>query len=254
MMKRNVIFFVAVCGLMIAGPAVAQEQIADTRIALQKWVETRQMTSKLRADWAAEKELLLESIKMFERESANLDELIAKVDSGNVVARKERDEQQKLKAEYKGAIEKVKEAVAALEKKTLALSKTFPAPLAEKLDSFITRIPEDSANTKLSIGQRVQALVAILAEADKFNSAISVTSELRKNAEGAEIQVRTLYLGLAQAYYTDKSGKLAGVGVPSADGWKWSEEPALAPAITKVIAIYENEQPVSFVTLPVKVQ
>ncbi|HEY1172108.1 MAG TPA: DUF3450 family protein [Verrucomicrobiae bacterium] len=253
-MKWNTAVLGFLCGFAVTLGGHAQEQIADTRSALQKWVETRQMTSKLRADWAAERELLQESIKMFERESKNLDELIAKVDTGNEVARKEQAEQQKLEAEYKIAIERVKSLLDHLEKKTVTLAKTFPPPLAEKLDGFVKRIPEDPAATKLSAGQRMQALVAILAEADKFNGAISVVSELRKNAAGAEVQVRTMYLGLAQAYYADKSGQLAGVGLPSAEGWKWSDEPSLAPAIIKVIAIHESEQPVSFVTLPVKIQ
>ena len=253
-MKRNAIFLALASSLILAGTGLAQEQIGDTRTALQKWVETRQMTSKLRADWAAERELLGESIKMFERESKNLDELIAKVDSGNEVARKEFADQKKLDEEFKAAVEKVKTLVVGLEQKTLTLAKTFPAPLAEKLSDFVKRIPEDPANTKLSVGQRVQVLVAILAEADKFNSAITVTSELRKNSAGTEIQVRTIYLGLAQAFYVDKEGKLAGVGTPSAEGWQWSTEPALAPDITKVLAIYENALPATFVGLPVKIQ
>jgi len=253
-MKRNAIILALASSFALVGTGLAQEQIGETRTALQKWVETRQMTSKLRADWAAEKELLSESIKMFERESKNLDELIAKVDSGNEVARKEFADHKKLETEFKGAVEKVKSLVVGLEQKTLTLTKSFPAPLAEKLADFIKRIPEDSANTKLSAGQRVQVLVAILAEADKFNSAITVTSELRKNSAGTEIQVRTIYLGLAQAFYVDKEGKLAGVGTPSSEGWQWSNEPALAPTITKVLAMYENALPATFVGLPVKIQ
>lgn len=253
-MKRNATLLALLAGLLVAGPGFAEEPIKETRTALEKWVETKQMISKQRADWAAEKELLTESIKMFEKESKNLDELIAKVDSGNEVAKKEHAEQTKLDAEYKEAVEKVKTLVTALEKKVVVLAKTFPPPLAEKLEQFVKRIPEDSENTKLSVGQRVQVLVAVLAEADKFNSAVSLISELRKNASGTEIQVRAIYLGLAEAYYVDKEGKLAGVGTPSAEGWQWSNEPALAPDITRVIAMYENAEPAAFVNLPAKVQ
>lgn len=253
-MKLNALFFALLGGLLIASPAFAQESIADTRTALQKWVETRQMTSKLRADWAADKELLLESIKMFEREAKNLDELIAKVDTGNGQVAKERAEQEKLEAQYKVTLEKVKALVQELERKTLALAKTFPPPLLEKLDTFVKRIPEDAVASKLTAGQRLQPLVAILSETDKFNGAITVASELRKDEAGNTVQVRTMYLGLSQAYFADKEGKFAGVGTAGADGWKWTNDASLAPVITKAIAVYENEQPAAFVSLPAKIQ
>lgn len=253
-MKLNALLLALLGGFLLVANGFSQEPIADTRTTLQKWVETRQMTSKLRADWAADKELLLESIKMFEREAKNLDELIAKVDTGNDVARKERAEQEKLDAEYQTALDKIKSLLGGLEQKALALAKTFPPPLAEKLNVFLKRLAEDPATTKYSAGERVQAIVAVLAEADKFNGAISVTSELRKDASGTEIQVRVIYLGLAQGYYTDKEGKLAGVGTPSAEGWKWSSEATLAPSINQVIDMYENAKPPAFVTLPAKIQ
>jgi hypothetical protein len=253
-MKQNAIRFALIVGLAAAGTGLAQEQIADTRTTLQKWVETRQLTSKLRSDWAADKELLSESIKMFERESKNLDELIAKVNAGNDQVRKEREEQEKLQAQYQAAIDKVKSLVAGMETKTVALAKSFPPPLTEKLNSFVKRIPEDATSTKLTAGQRLQTVVAIFAEADKFNGAITVTSELRKKDAGNEVQVRAMYLGLAQAYFTDKEGTFAGVGQPSADGWKWSNDPVLAETITKAIAIYENKQPPAFVKLPARIQ
>lgn len=253
-MKLKLLFRVLlVSGAMIA-TARAEDSVTDTRVALQKWVETRQMTSKLRADWSADKELLLESIRMFEREARNLDELIAKVDKGNGQIQAERTEQEKLEAQYKETSAKIKDLITTLEKKTVALVRTFPAPLQEKLDAFVKRIPEDSNASKLSAGQRLQPLVAILAEADKFNGAITVVSELRKNEAGNVVQVRTMYLGLAQAYFTDKEGKFAGHGTPSGDGWKWKNEASLAPAIAKVIAVYENQQPPAFVTLPVSIQ
>lgn len=238
----------------LLGTGSAQEQIGATRSTLQKWVETRQMTSKLRADWASDRELLLESIKMFEREAGNLDEQIGKVDTGNSQVAKERAEQEKTEAHYKVTLEKLKSLILDLEKKTLALSKTFPPPLTEKVDKFLKSIPEDATATKLTAGQRLQPLVAILSEADKFNSSIAVASELRKNEAGNVVQVSTMYLGLAQAYFTDKEGKFAGVGMPGADGWKWTYDASLAPAITKAIAVYKNDQPAAFVSLPAKIQ
>ena len=67
----------------------------------------------------------------------------------------------------------------------------------------------------------MQNVVAMLNEADRFNSAITLTVELRKDAEGKERQVQTIYLGLGQAYFADEKGTIAGTGVPGANGWAW---------------------------------
>ena len=58
--------------------------------------------------------------------------------------------------------------------------KILPTPLVEKIKPLIRRLPEDSAHTKLSLGERVQNIVGILSQADKFNATITQTSESRE--------------------------------------------------------------------------
>ena len=85
-------------------------------------------------------------------------------------------------------------------------------------------------------------------------SAITLTVELRKDAEGKDRQVQTIYLGLGQAYFADEKGTIAGTGVPGANGWTWTANAALAEKIRKVIDIYENRRPAEFVPVPVSVK
>jgi hypothetical protein len=119
---------------------------------------------------------------------------------------------------------------------------------------LLKRIPSDSAAAKAGPVERMQNVVGILSEVDKFNGAISVVSEIRRNPAGAEVQVETLYIGLGHAFFVDKTGDYAGVGVPAADGWQWTPRSELAGRIQKTIAIYNNSLPAAFVSLPVAIQ
>ena len=97
-------------------------------------------------------------------------------------------------------------------------------------------------------------MVAVLNEADRFNSAITLAIEVRKDPDGKDRQVQVLYLGVGQAYFADQGGTFAGTGVPAAKGWEWSANAALGKAIRKVIDIYENERGAEFVPVPVNIQ
>jgi hypothetical protein len=130
----------------------------------------------------------------------------------------------------------------------------WPTPLVSKIDPLLKKIPGDPEETKRSVLERMQNVVGIVNEVDKFNGAVTVESEVQQNPSGAEIQVRTLYLGLGQAYFVDKSGEHAGMGIPAANGWSWTARPELGLAIQNAIAVYENTQPAAFIGLPVHIK
>ena len=100
----------------------------------------------------------------------------------------------------------------------------------------------------------MQNIVAMLNEADRFNSAISMAIEFRKDAGGKERQVQVVYLGLGQAYFVDQNNTIAGTGLPGLEGWVWSLNNDLATKIRKVIDIYENRRPAEFVSVPVEIK
>ena len=79
-------------------------------------------------------------------------------------------------------------------------------------------------------------------------------SMLSVNESGAEVQTRVLYVGLSRAYFVDKTGAFCGVGTSSSSGWEWTIQPELGVAIQKVIGVYENSEPATFVSLPVTVK
>ena len=69
----------------------------------------------------------------------------------------------------------------------------------------------------------MQNVVGILSQADKFNTTLTATSESREIEGGKVVEVRTLYWGLATAYYVDASGEYAGIGYTGPDGWEWPQ-------------------------------
>jgi hypothetical protein len=100
----------------------------------------------------------------------------------------------------------------------------------------------------------MQVLVGVLNEIDKFNSALNVFNERRKNAKGEEISVATLYVGLGVAYFVNESGDFAGAGAPGPNGWEWAIKPGLGATVKEALLMYRNERTAQFVTLPVAIQ
>jgi hypothetical protein len=134
-----------------------------------------------------------------------------------------------------------------------ALLPRLPLPLREKLELLIVQIPEDPETTRLSLGQRLMNVLGVLAQAEKFNGTATFVGETRA-VEGQQVQVRTLYWGLSQAFYVDSQGRSAGVGVPGSAGWEFTNDPELADEAGLLLDIYEgNVDTIDFVPLPVRI-
>ena len=220
---------------------------------LEKWVETRQTISKTRADWQSDKEMIEQSIEMFEREIKSVEAQLAKISTNNVQAERERVEAEAQKKVAEEVLGRTRDFSAALEPRVLRLVPKLPLPLQETLKPLVNRIPVDSA-TKLPAGERLQTLVGVLNELDKFNGSISVASEKRRNAAGEEIAVETIYIGLGGAYFVNAADDFAGTGTTGPNGWEWTVKPELASAVREALRIYRNERPARFIPLPAVVR
>lgn len=252
---RHGILCICVAFLPVAA-AFAQDEasIEAVRANLEKWVETRQLTSRLQADWRSEKEMLEQTAALYEKEVSDLNDQLTKAQTSTSQVDKERAELEAEKKELDDANTRVAEWATQCEGQIRQLAPAFPPPLATKLEPLLKRLPDDPSKTRLSPVERMQNLVGLLNEVDKFNGSIAVESELQKRPSGDEIQVQTLYLGLGQAYFVDKTGGFAGVGLPTLKGWEWKEQPGLGADILRAIAVYENTQPPAFVDLPMTVK
>lgn len=218
---------------------------------LQKWIETRQLISRARTDWATDRETLHQTRRLFERELDLAESELGKLTTNSAQVELERAQAEALLKSSNESLDRAREFAAAFEVRLAKLVPRLPGPLQDILQPLLRRLPTDPLQTRMSAAERVQVLVSVLNEVDKFNNAVSVFSEKRTNEKGEEVAVETVYVGLGAAYFVNGLGDLAGLGAPAASGWEWTTKSELAPLVREVIRIYRNERAARFVSLPV---
>jgi len=241
---------------LTSGSVFAQgSKFEEARTHIEKWVQTRQLIARRNADWRVERESIGQTIGLLQRE---IDLLKGEIDKSEQVDSEADAEKKRITLsleDLKKANKVVDAALWGMERQALELMARFPDPLKDRTSNVRSRIPLKKEDLRgRSAAERMQNVVAMLNEADRFNSAITLAIEVRKDAQGKERQVQALYLGLGHAYYADQGGSFAGVGVPGAEGWTWTVNAELGKTIRKVIDIYENEDGAKFVPVPVNIQ
>lgn len=228
----------------------AQDAATETRETFREWLRTEKQISQEQSAWKAEKEILADRIALLETEKEALEERIASAEERMSQAEGKRSDLTAERESALAAMASIRESLPQLEARAKALAATFPPPLREEISKLIQRIPENPENTRLSSAERLQAVIGILSQADKFNSGVSVVAEIR-DIGGRQAEVRTVYFGLGGAYFSDDAGSYAGVGIPVADGWEWEVVEGLGPAVTRLLGVYDGGREASFTDLPV---
>ena len=235
---------------------IAQEtQLDKTRTHIAKWVQTRQLIAKKRADWRVEQENISQSIGLLKKE---LNLLVNEIKQAKELDSEADIDKRRINLsleDLKKANKVVDDALWKMERQALIIMSRFPESLKDRTAGVRNRIPLEQKDLRdFSAAERMQNIVAMLNEADRFNSAISMAIEFRKDAGGKERQVQVVYLGLGQAYFVNQNNTIAGTGLPGPEGWVWSLNNDLAPKIRKVIDIYESRRPAEFVSVPVEIK
>ncbi len=240
--------------MLAAEGAVLKSPLQEARSKMEKWVETRQQIAKAKSEWRQERETLKQTIAMYENELKRLNQQIEEAESKKSQASNEFD---KL-TQKQGSLEAGSEEMAALASKTesriKAMTERLPGVLVDRIQPAIKRFPQNAEESQMSVSQRLQNVIGVINEIEKFNEGVTVSKEVRKNPSGAQVQVKTLYLGVGQAYFVDEKGDFAGVGRPAQGEWQWVEESQLAPKISKAIAIYEGNAQADYIGLPVSLK
>ena len=231
----------------------AQTNLESTRDVLDQWVQTKQITSKEKSDWRLEQSILADTQKLLSSELKRLDTSLEDLKGSATAADEDRTKLTAEKEAITAASAVVEASIGSLETQMKTIVKTLPEPLVERIKPLIRRLPEDPVNTQLSLGERVQNIVGILSQADKFNTTITQTSESREIDGGKVIEVRTLYWGLAMAYYVDAAGAYAGIGFPGKDGWEWPRIEGAGPQIKQLLDVYEGSEEIQFVEVPARI-
>lgn len=240
-------------GLAVAG--AAEIRLQETRSTLEKWVETRQLISKTRSDWQSDQEMIAQTIQLYERELKAIEEQMSKVSTNNTQVAREMAEAIALQKLSNESLEGVRQYATQLEARVKQFVPQLPVPLQDILKPQLARLPADPAGTKMLPAERVQVLVGVLNELDKFNNSVNLfNTEKRKNPAGDEVAVQTVYVGLGAGYFVNEAADFAGTGAPGTKGWEWAVKPEIAPAVHEVVKIYRNEKAAGFVTLPATIR
>jgi hypothetical protein len=228
----------------------APPTLEETRITLDKWIETQQIISKERKDWQQGKEILLGRLELVKKEVATLDEKTKQAETSVAEANKKRNDLLAENEQLKTAGTQLTDGIAGMEGEVRKMFKQLPEPVHAKLQPLYQRIPEDPAKTHVSAAERFQNILGILNELNKANNEVTVSYEVHNLADGKPSEVKAVYVGLAQAYYVSARGE-AGIGCPTTDGWKWEPSQTIARDVLMALEIQEGKHSPAFVPLPV---
>jgi chaperonin cofactor prefoldin len=243
--------------LLLAGAAAshaqepAQPNLQSSRDTVAKWVETQQILAREKKDWQDGKEILERRVELLESEIRSLETKLEESRSTLGEADRRRYEVVSEGESLRVATAALAERVERLEGKVRTLLSRSPEPLRNRVAPLSQRLPAPGTATTLSLGERYQNAIGVLNEVNKFQRDVTVASEIRTLSDGARVEVQALYLGLAQGYYVTADGSAAGVGVPTDEGWDWTQSNDLAPAVQQAISILQNESVPAYVPLPV---
>lgn len=234
------------------GQSLSAEPEAE-RDALKEWVRLQSVISSEESQWKAEKEILADRIALFRAEKERLQQRIKEAREGRDEVDKKRAEINEQREALKEVMTAVEEPLATYEKQIHDLHPTFPDPLKEEVQKLYQRIPAPGETSDFAVTERLQAVVGLLNFADKFNTGVQREAEIR-NIDGRQIEVETLYFGLAGAYFSDPQSKHTGVGGPAENGWQWQETPAAADAIARLMSVYSGTREAVFSPVPVSIE
>lgn len=243
----------AIQGAGAAEIARSSSSLDETRLTMDKWIETQQIISRERKDWQQGKEILVGRLELVRNEVATLEEKIKQAESGVLEANRKRDELLAENEKLKVVGAQLTDGVTHMEADVRRLFKSMPEPIQTKLVPLSQRIPEDPANTRVSAAERFQNVLGILNEFNKANNEFNVSYEVRTLGSGKPSEVQALYLGLAQAYYVSANGE-AGIGRPTPEGWQWESSNAVSGDVSKALEIMQGKHTPTFLALPVKLQ
>lgn len=238
--------------LLLFQPLVVSASVEETRSVIQEWVAVEKAISQEAVAWREKQQTLETLLLILEREGEEIEKKIESQRKLTTVGDTRREEllnREKSLVTYRKSVETF---LVGIEGELRTLRPQLPQPLQEKTEGAFQRIPQNPAQTRLGVAERMQAVVGILAEIQNFNDTITLAQELHELEDGSRGEIKTVYLGLGTAYYLMPNGKDAGYGYPTKEGWIWQSRPELASAIEEILAIYSySTREARFIPLPV---
>lgn len=237
----------AAAGLSVPLHAEEPAPAAAIQTKVSEWIKTLQLISEEKEGWETEKQTLTDLNEIRKSELEKLDEFIRLAEDRVKELDEKRQSFAKEEEDMKQWRRDLEQRLAPLENELRPLVKLFPLVLREKVEEAAIRL--EAKDPEAALQNRMRDLLTITQAVLDFHRSLSWDNEVRE-IDGERREIGVLYLGLTQAYYVDASGKHAGYGSPTPDGWKWVEAPEIAGSVRLAIDVFRTNVPPRFVTLP----
>ena len=224
----------------VSPSAILQEKV-------RQWVDVQKQRGKEASQWQEQKQQLTGLNELRLTEIKQIDSLIAAAGKRLEDATAQRQKLLQEQAELQTTRNLLQDNISKLENGLRQCLPRFPGPLRKKVGDALFRIENPDPDQTLQ--DRYRDLLAILAATAAFDHAIIVTKEIRE-VDGERIELETLYLGLAKAWYVGRAGTIAGHGKANNEGWQWTEDNSIAVHVRQAIEIYRKERAPDYVKLP----
>jgi hypothetical protein len=236
----------------IGSMAFADSRLVDARAAVAQWVELEKNISRERLAWDEKKRLLEDMTAVAEAEIATIKEQLEDLSVAADESERRRIELVKKSDTHAGLSSSVKIALDSFEIRLKTLFPRLPKPLVDKLKMIMDRLPDDSTKTSLGIAARMQAVIAMITEIQRFDRVVTTGEELMNLSDGETREIYTIHFGLGASYFMTSDSAEGGVGIPAENGWQWESRPQLVPSIQRAIALASgNGVEAGFLSLPV---
>ncbi len=245
-MKINL--FILLIIYFINFDSFGNSELQSDRIAIKQWLDIEKKIERKESEWIKDKKAINDLINILSDEVTMLESNLEKIreNSSSLDIKKIEILSNKDLLIENSTI--VQNEINSFEEEIFELYKLFPAPLQKKIDPLYSRM---SNSDNASLSERMQNVIGILSQADKFNSIITVESSLEEIGESTE-EVTTLYIGLGRAYFVNSRGDYSGYLKPGSLGWEKVVKNELAQNIKNAIYIYNNPQEAKYIPLPVE--
>lgn len=222
--------------LLVAVPSGAQttaEMHVELRATIEQWMQAVDKSQALESQWTLERSVLEDSIVGLQGmlEQAAIE--VATVEGRLATADEDSQEKIQQQNDFNEAREVLRKGLSPVEAEVAKVVPLFPdfyvngEDGSSKLRASIEalekhRQAEPEEKEKLGLNGRIQPLVQILTEAERFHGKLWAVTHPLKVGE-VEKQMEVLYFGLSVAYAVDDGATIALEGRSSAQGWTFSE-------------------------------
>ncbi len=163
--------------------------VSGARDIYKEYIEVRKLIGEEANNWETQKVALGDMISVLKTEITQIEEAMSELKKSSTTADQKRAELAAKLEAGRATSTAFDPQLAKYEASVKALSARMPDMLKRELQPLLVRLPDDPSATRLSYSQRMQTLIGIMAQTDKFNSDLKYISEVKTvGTESFEVQ------------------------------------------------------------------